>query len=255
MHCTSGLGRVLPSLSVSLFTAMIGGFDAAATTSYTDVIGTNVSFKSIQETSSFGQPEPLFDQPIGAGNSLLFFPSGFAAHAEILAFDRIGSELQLEISGNGPLDTITDVSITEFGHAILGGTGLATIAEASMSGSLTVTETTSGPIAPVRIDWVGGFTPSAVFHAPDDNGLTPWSGSVEIDVTAFVANATKATLAYENVLTANRTFGDQAFIQKEGVEDGPGVIITVIPEPGTVALLGGGLLGLAWRRQRHVTAH
>ena len=112
---------------LSLIAAIGLGFAqaAAATTTYPDHVGGNVSFTGIQETSTFGDPEPLFGAPTGAGNSLHFFPASFSASSAGGGFDQTGSQLQLNISANTALDTILFVNITEFGDALLTGVGTA----------------------------------------------------------------------------------------------------------------------------------
>lgn len=228
--------------------------NASALTVYTDVIGTDVSFTGIQESSTFGDPEPLFDQPLGVGNQLLFFPPAFSASSAGGGVDQTGSQLQLMISGNSPTDTIDVVKIDEFGDATLTGAGTAaTGVFAGMSGFVTVTETTSGPIAPVIIPFIGDFTPTNI--APDLNldlptnpGTTVWSGTTTIDVAGAVPNATKAFLSFDNNLFAFSEAGSSATVQKK-VVSGPAVVITV-PEPGTLLLLGSCTLAIAIRRGR-----
>ena len=87
------------------------------------------------------------------------------------------------------------------------------------------------------------------FALPGDLGTTLWSGSVSVDVASQVPNATKAFLSFDNDLTAFSEVGTTAKIQKK-VVSGPAIVITVIPEPGTLVLLGGGLLGLALGARR-----
>jgi hypothetical protein len=113
-----------------------------------------------------------------------------------------------------------------------------------MSGFLTVTEDINGPITPVVIPFVGVFTPTDTLLLPGDAGTTLWTGSVYIDVAAQVADAFKATLSFDNDLYAASETDTTATIQKTGVT------ITVVPEPGTLVLLGGGLFALALAGRR-----
>ena len=159
--------------------------------------------------------------------------------------DQTGSQLQLMMQTNNPTAILEKLLITEFGDNLLTGIGTAATGTfVSMAGFVTVTETLSGPITPVIIGFTGTFAPSDVFALPGDFGTTPWSGSVAVDIAAQVPNATKAFLSFDNDLTAFSEAGTTAKIQKK-VVSGPSIVIEIIPEPGTFALLGGGLLGLA----------
>jgi hypothetical protein len=233
-------------LAVVLAAGLLASSSALALTIYTDVTTPTWSFTGIQESSSYGDPEPLFDQPVGSGDQLLFFPPNFVAQSSGGGIDSTGSQLQLVIEPNNPLtDVIAAVNITEFGDTVLAGFlgTAATGTFASMSGFLTVTHTTAGAIAPVVIPWIGTFTPSDTLLFPTDPGTTLWSGSVSIDVASVVPMATRVVLSYDNDLFAASEATTSAKIQKK-VVDGPSVVVTVIPEPATLALLTAGLLGL-----------
>jgi len=259
-------GRILLLPLLVLFASLVAGQSALATTSYPNYLGTSVSFTTIQETSSFGDPEPAccFNAPTGVGDSLLFFPTAFLAQASGAGgFDSTGAQLQTLITATGFGATIDQIYISDFGDATLigpagaGGTG----ATVSMSGFVTVLEVSGVPITPIAIGFVGAgvnppgvtgvFTPLAVgdgtYARPAFVGTTIWNGKVVIDVASIVANATKVQLSFDDDLYAySELSGNSAKIQKK-VVDGPGVIIGVVPEPGTFALLGGGLLALAIR--------
>ena len=247
--------RVLPLL-LSVLVAMSVAQVADATMTYSDVVGTNVSFTGIQESSSFGDPEPLFGQPLGNSDSLLFFPENFLATSSGGGIDSTGSHLQLWIMGNGPLDTIDTVRIDEYGDFTLGGFGgtAATGAQTSMSGFLTVTETIDGPITPVVIGFVGDKTypngpPSNLWGLPGDLGTFLWDDVTVIDVASVVPNATKAHLSIDNDLFAASEASTFATVQKK-FSEAPGVIINVIPEPATMGLLALGGLAILRRRGR-----
>jgi hypothetical protein len=244
---------------------LVLGQSALATTSYPDYFGPNVAFTGIQETSTFGDPEPLFGAPTGSLNQLLFFPANFTATtAGANGFDQTGAQLQMTFTAN-PLNTITQVNITEFGDATLIGANLGTGVFASMAGFLTVMEVNGLPVTPLVIGFNAGglvngsFTPAALggagLNGIANPGSSLWSGTVSVDVDAELIlagylptdHATKVVLSFDNDLYAyTGPTGVSAKIQKK-VVDGPAIIIEVIPEPGTFALLCGGLVALTLR--------
>jgi len=208
---------------------------AFATVNHGDFLGTSVDFNDVSETTqSGGDAEPLWGAPTlaGSGDQLLFTPIAFISQCAAGASDTTSSELTTTISAHpgGHIDNIMlaengDVTLTKFppfGDA-------TTNASAALSGTVTVTETTSGPITPVVIPFTGTFTPSASFALPTSFGTKLWSGNITINVSASVANATVAVLALDNDLAANCGAGNtSAKIQKK-VVSGPAVAILVNP--------------------------
>jgi len=232
--------------------ALVAGV-AQATTNYGDVIGTNVTFNDVTETSTFGDPEPLFGSPSGVGNQLLFFPANFSASSSGGGVDNTGAQLQTEITANGPLDTIDSILLSEAGDSNLTGIGTAATGTfLGISGVITVLEDIGGAITPTFITFDDSdvvYTPSNLLDLPGNPGATAWTASLAVDIASVVPNATKVMLSLDNNLAAASEGGTSALIQKKAVS-GPAVTITVIPEPGTFALVGGGLLGLAFRARR-----
>jgi len=243
--------RSLRILAATLVAAVGLASSASALTMYTTVVTPLWTFSSIQESSSFGDPEPLFDQPLSAGNQLVFFPPNFAATSTGgSGLDATGSQLQLMISGNSLGQFIDTVNLSEFGDVVLAGflgTG-ATGAFASMAGFVTVVEVNNVSVAPIVIPFSGIFTPGSTFTFPANPGTTLWSGSISVDVASVVANATKVVVSLDNDLYANSEATTSAKIQKK-VVDGPAIIISV-PEPGALALLALGCLSLGLRARR-----
>jgi len=253
---------------LSVLSVLVAVFAAqtafAVTMSYGTFFGTNVTFDAasscpvglgICDTSTTGD---FLDTPVIVGNSLFFSPTEFKAESSVAGggIDVAGSLLDAEITTNASF-IIDSILIQEAGDATLTSFpppgDMSTGAFASFSGVVTVLETLSGPITPVLINFKGTFTPPNIFDPddlwlflPGDPGTTTWSASTVIDVASVVPDATKVVLALDNDMTASNgaveNGNTSAKIQKKASN---GLVITIIPEPGTLALLCGGLLGLA----------
>jgi len=236
-------------------TLLLAVGQASALTAYPDYVGTSVTYTNLQEASSSGDPEPLWGAPTGVGNQLLFFPAAFRAEATPLngGFDHTGSQFQALVTGNSPTDVITQLNITEYGDAQIGGPGgtSATGTYAAMSGFITVLADISGPIAPIVIPFSGAFTPSDTLDYVNNLGTTLWSATVQVDLSSL--NATQVQISLDNDLYAFSEATTTAAIQKK-VVSGPAVIIEAVPEPTTGLLVGGGLVILSLRGRRRRVA-
>jgi hypothetical protein len=205
-----------------------------ATVNHGDFLGTGVDFLQVSETTLTADPEPLWGAPTlgGSGAQLVFAPPSFTSICTNGASDSTASQLDVTITAQ-PGGHIDMVALVEAGDATLTsappfGTP-ATNVSAALSGTITVTETTSGPITPVVIPFTGTFTPSSSFALPTHFGTRTWSGSISVNVSASVANATVAQLALNNTLSSNCAPGAaNARIQKKAVS-GPAVAILVNP--------------------------
>jgi hypothetical protein len=226
--------RKTMSLTVALASLLAPSF-AFATENHGDFIGTGVDFLQVSETTqTAGDPEPIWGAPIlaGAGDQLAFFPTAFTSLCTPGTSDATSSLLTTTIQAQGT-GTIDNLALTESGDVVLTafppfGTP-ATNASAALSGTVTVVETTAGPIVPVVIPFSGTISPTGTFSLPGHFGTNLWSGTIGINVAGVVPNATKVELALDNTLTSNCAAGNtSAKIQKKTVS-GPSVAITVNP--------------------------
>jgi hypothetical protein len=208
---------------------------AFATVNYGDFLGTGVDFLQVSETTqTAGDPEPLWGTPslAGTGDQLAFFPPAFTSQCASGGSDATASLLTTTIQAQGS-GTIDNVVLVENGDVVLfaippPGTA-ATNASAALSGTITVVEDSSGPIAPVVIPFSGTISPVGTFSLPTYLGTSLWDGTIAIDVAGVVPNATKVELALDNSLSSNCAPGtSNAKIQKK-VVSGPSVAIMVNP--------------------------
>ena len=225
------------STLVALLTglSLLVGPSALATVNHGDFIGIGVDFLQVSETTqTAGDPEPIWEAPTlgGLGDQLLFSPTAFtSACTPVLTSDTTESVLTTTISAQAGVH-IEIVRLSEAGDAFLVqsppfGTP-ATNVSAAISGTVTVTETTSGPIAPVVIPFTGTFTPSDTFSLPVNFGTNTWTGDINVDVASVVPLATVADVSITNTLVSNCDTGAQALIQKKSVS-GPAVSLLVNP--------------------------
>jgi hypothetical protein len=91
---------------------------------------------------------------------LLFSPANFSAGSVGGGIDETKAQLQVPLTARNPGGTLDAVRIDEFGHLALEpgmpeliGTGVFV----HLSGSLTVIETLSGPIAPLSLNFTNDF--------------------------------------------------------------------------------------------------
>lgn len=239
---------------IGLVALAMASTQASALTNYADAMGTSFNFTNMSEdTTTAGDPDPIFGAPTIVGDALIFSPTGFASNASGGASDQTNGTFTLNISSKDKdLIAVEQVNLTELGDFSLGGAGTAgtdasalaglfvTVTEINLNGALTIA------VLPTSVtDFVN-------FNTPVQAG--DWTLSANIDVTtlvqaAFGANAfaTEVIVTWNNDLATNSEVGTTSQIQKKiGI---PSVTVTVIPEPGTALLVGLGLTALGARRR------
>lgn len=175
------------------------------------------------------------DPTFAPDGTMIFNPINFRAESVGGTPDQITDQLQVTINAK-PNFNITGIRITEFGDYTIAGNG-----EVTVGGGLFLTNLN---VFGVRTDTLVS-TPGSPITTPTPGAI--WSASVFIDLSDQVGLWNSITLQLDNTLTA-RTFDSTstALIEKKVV--GGGVLIEIVPAPGSVALLG--LAGLAATRRR-----
>jgi hypothetical protein len=266
------IARLTQLLSLS-FLMVATALPALAATTYTygTQSGANFDFVGTQETVQTADDEsaPLFETPSVIGDQLVFSPDSFLADSSNNGgIDETHSTLETTITSTNAF-FIESILIEEGGDIILGafppsGGTDATGGFATLSGTVQITAALNVSVIGEIVTFGGGdfdtiFTGEGgdvnfIYRGLDTAplpriGSTGWTASVEIDLESLFPGAgiTQAVLQLNNYLSANSEVDTSATIQKKAV-DGPK--ITVIPEPGTAALVLCGLVGLAIRRSR-----
>ena len=235
---------------------------AALTINHGNFAGTNIDFDNVRETTSSADLEYLRGRRHLPRRRLhrRGCAAGTDGHRQLApllppglprAGVRVGIGLHRlpasDRSGRAAArwDTITEVIITEYGDAILCcPSAVRTGTFASMAGFVTVTETLSGPIAPVVIPFSGTFTPSNTLLLPGDGGTTLLHWFLFSRRRLGRCQRDEGNPVFDNDLYAySDAAGSSAKIQKK-VIDGPAAIVITVPEPVCSPCWVGGLLGL-----------
>lgn len=231
--------RTATALTVLAALLALAGFAdtaSAATVAWADPNGSGDGFTFTDGGSDHG----LFGTPVVSGNRFFFHPVAFKAHdhdgtdgVSADASDRLFVTIEA-----APGDMITGIGIEEWGdyHIVVGGevNVFGTLFLTKIEGPADVKDSQLVPDPAVPITTVGNGT---------------WTAETFIDLSGGPGPWTKLILSLDNDLVANATgAGANAKIQKKVITSG--VIITVIPEPATLAMLGLGALALLRRGRR-----
>lgn len=226
---------------------------SAATINWGDLTSddSNVVFEDVTENN--GEAGPLFASevpgPMVVADMLLLDPQNFQSQSSGGGADLIDSTLSTTITAKDG-GAILDIEINEFGDFTLGGLSdgeaIASVGAAFFWRVLEVDGVAVGmPVETASLAVSGG---GMYERSADDGTAQPWTGSVLIDVDAYLANegidgsATAVLLRFDNTLQTAADEVSNAFIKKKGVD----ITVTTenpeIPEPATVGLM---LLGVA----------
>jgi uncharacterized protein (TIGR03382 family) len=180
-----------------------------------------------------GSDTGLFGSPtLVGGDTFVFFPSNFRAESINGVAGSAYDRLEFEVIAHAGF-SFTDIRVTEFGDYGIVGTGSVTAA-----GTLFVTNLDTAQIE--MNDLV--TTPAS----PITSGFGNWQGNALVDVAS--QNATRLRIVLNNNLVAiTAADGSVAFIEKKVF--GSAVGIQIIPSPGSLGLMGLGLM-VASRRRR-----
>lgn len=196
--------------------------NAWALISWSNPSGTAISFS----WSGGGSDTALFGSPTIIGDSFVFFPSQFRAESTNGVADSTYDRLEVDLTALAGKN-ITGIRITEYGdYGILS------------SGSVQV----SGGLFFTNIGNTGtGIIATASLASNPVSPITSGSGNWTATATISGLDWTKAKFIMNNNLQATSAAGSTSFIEKKVGQ--AAVVITIIPEPATIALLAlGGIL-------------
>jgi len=228
---------------------------------YGSRVGTTVRYDGIREDSPTDAP-PLYGAPTIVGDLLDFNPPSFSSSSSGPGgVDVTDGTLSFDIQAlQGRF--ISAISVHESGDFTLTGNGgVGTMAAIQAHIFIDIIEI-DGHAPTQALNAVGSmtFSPSDGNWNLQDDGPGPivsgtWTGSFSLDVNEFliergepfVGGVTGARFEMDNLLMTLSEFGTSATVGKKDVDI---LGVTVIPEPASGGLLGLGLLGLAFHRNR-----
>ncbi|MEO0530150.1 MAG: hypothetical protein AAF266_06170 [Planctomycetota bacterium] len=206
----------------------------------------DVMFLQVSEDSGVGEPL-RFGAPTAAGNQLIYSPNSFQSQSSGGGADLVDSTVTTTIMANQN-EVINNIQFSEFGDYTLsglnGGQAQATVGAAFF---YTVEEIDGVPVtmmtetASMQFTTGSGVNGGEYNRSVDDGTAIPWTGTVLIDLDAYLAgegidgSVTKVRLRFDNTLSTAADSVSNAFIKKKEVG---GVIITTnIPEPASALLV------------------
>jgi hypothetical protein len=231
--------RTATTLTVLACLLALTGFattSSAVTVAWSDPDGNGDGFTYTDGGSDNG----LYGTPVVSGNRFIFFPQAFKAqdnNGTDGITDEAGDRLFVTIEA-APGQMITGIGLQEWGDYHINVAGYVSVTAALYLTNLTPNQF---DVASDTMDFIPAQPIVTV-------GSGTWEGDVFIDLTGG-APWTKLQLILNNDLVAFAD-GDGANSKIQKKVASSGVIITVLPEPATLTLLGlGGLLVLGRKRK------
>ena len=225
---------------------------------YGDFTAGNLNFLDVTEASMTNSTK-VYGAPTVSADSISFDLEGVGAFnikEQDGGFDFVDGQMTVTFDaheGSG----IHKVEIAEYGDFSLFGKGtLDTAISVGIGAMLRISEIDGLAVNPFTVQLDTNIDRDLV----NDKGLAQtWTGTLDFDVDQILVNkgltgkVTLATLTFDNALYAFSESTSGAYVAKKMVDINVATSAAPVPEPGTLALAGIGLLtllGYAWRKQR-----
>ncbi len=225
---------------------------------YGDFTAGNLNFKDVTE-ASLTNSHAVYGSPTVSGDSISFDLEGVGAFnikEEDGGFDFVDGQLTVTFDAKDGA-AIHKVAVSEYGDYSLFGKGTSdTSISVGIGAMLRISEINGVSVNPFTVQLDTNVDRDLV----SNKGLAQvWSGLLNFDVDKIVADkgytgsATMATLTFDNALYAFSEAKTGAYVAKKMVDINVTTDASPVPEPGTFALAGMGLitlLGYVWRKRR-----
>lgn len=246
MSCCGRITRLLAAWSMLMATA--GVTNAGMIYHHGTHSGSTVTFADVTEDNDSTQAHyGSFDTII---DTLTFDPISFGVQDnDLVSSELLDSELMTMIVAHDgfALDTLSFGEVGDYTIVTEGSVGvsLAYFWEINEVDGNTITPITGSGIEPFSAATTGSglWDVSFVIDLPSE--LADFETENGVELGSFI---TKATLRFDNTLSADGLNGGTAFIKKKTFD---GIAVTtMVPEPGTLSGLLLGLCGIAFTRRR-----